>query len=221
MSDSLQPHVLQHARLSCPSLYPRLCSNSCPLNWWCHPTILSSLTHSSSCPQSFPASGSFLLSQLITSGDQSFGASTSASVLPMNVQGWFPLELTGLIFLLSKGLSRVFSSTTVGNHQFFSSQPSLWSASHNCTLCTTGKTIALTIWTFVGKVRSLLLNTLSRFVVTFLPRSKCLLISWLQSPSAVVLGPHLHGFISELSVLVCWSVCLCLWQILITLSFII
>ena len=158
------------------------------------------------------------MSQCVTSGDQSIGTSTSASVLPMNIQGWFPLGLTGLISLLSKGRSGVFSSTTVRNHQFFSSQPSLWSTSHNCTLCTTGKTIALTIWTFVGKVRSLLFNMLSRFVMTFLPRSKRLLISWLQSPSAVIFGPYMHGFISELSVLVCWSVCLFVWQILILLA---
>ena len=124
---------------------------------------------------------------------------------------WFDL-------LAVQGRSGVFSSTTVRNHQFFSSQPSLWSTSHNCTLCTTGKTIALTIWTFVGKVRSLLFNMLSRFVMTFLPRSKRLLISWLQSPSAVIFGPYMHGFISELSVLVCWSMCLFVWQILILLA---
>ena len=107
------PHELQHPRLPCPSLSPRVCSNSCPLTWWRHPTISSSVTHLTSCPQSFPASESFQMSQF-ASGGQSIGA--SASVLPMSIQGWFPLGLTGLISLLSKGLSRVFYSTTVWKH---------------------------------------------------------------------------------------------------------
>ena len=111
MSDSSQPHGLQHIRLRCHSLFPRVCSNSCPLNQWCHPTIPSSVTPFSSCPQSFPASGSFPMSQLFTSGGQSIGISASSSVLPVNIQGWFPVEWTGLISSLSKGLSRVFSST--------------------------------------------------------------------------------------------------------------
>ena len=101
------------------------CSNS--LSQWCHPTISSSVTSLSSCPQSLPASGSFPVSPFFASGGPNIGASTSASVLSMNIQGWFPLGLTGLISLLSKGFSRVFSSTTVENHQFFGSQPSLWS----------------------------------------------------------------------------------------------
>ena len=104
----------------------------CPLSRWCHPTILSSVTPFS-CPQSFPVSGSFPISQLFTSGGQSIGASASPSVLPMNIPGWFPLELTGLISLLSKRLSRVFSRTSVEKHQFFSAQDSLWSNSHICT----------------------------------------------------------------------------------------
>ena len=112
MSDSLQPPGLQHTRLPHPSLSPWVCSNSCPLNWWCHPTILSSVVPFS-CLQSFPASGSFLISRLFTPGDQRIRASASASVLPMNIQGWFPLGLTGLISMLSKALSRVFSNTTV------------------------------------------------------------------------------------------------------------
>ena len=124
---TLQPHGLQHSRLSCPSPTPRACLNSCPLSQWCHPTISSSVTPFSSCPRSFPASGSFLMSQLFPTGGQSTGVSASASVLPMNIQDWFPLGLTGLISLQSKGLSRVFSSTTVRKHQFFSAQPSLWS----------------------------------------------------------------------------------------------
>ena len=101
-----------------------------PVSQWCHPTISSCVTLFSSCPQSFPASGSFLMSQLFASGGQSIGASASAPVLPVNIQGWFPLGLTALISLLSKGLSRVFSNTTVWKHQFFSAQPSLWSSSH-------------------------------------------------------------------------------------------
>ena len=127
MSDSLLPHGLQHARLLCPSPSPGACSNSCPLSRWCHPTISSSVVPFSSCLQSFPASASFLMSQFFTSGGQSIGASASASVLPMNIQGWFPLELTGLISLQSKG---VFSNTTVRKHRFCSAQPSLWSNSH-------------------------------------------------------------------------------------------
>ena len=130
MSSSLQPHGLQHARLACPSLSPRACSNSCPLSQWCHPTTTSSVIPFSSCPQSFPASGSFPVSWLFLSGGQSIGVSTSASVPPMNIQGWFPLRLTGLISLLSKGLSKVFSNTTIQNHQFFGTQHSLWSNSH-------------------------------------------------------------------------------------------
>ena len=187
MSDSLQPHGLQHARLPCPSPTPGACSNSCPLTQWCHPNILSSVVPFSSYLQSFPARGSFLISQLFTSGGQSIGPSASASVLPISIQDWFPLGLTGLISLQSKGLSRVFSTTTVQKHQFFDTQSSLQSNSHP--YMTTGKTIALTRWTFVSKVIPLLFTMLSRFDIAFLPRSKCLLISWWQSPSAVILEP--------------------------------
>ena len=127
---SLPPHGQQHTRILCPSLSPGVCSNSCPLSWWCHSTISSSVIPFSSCPQSFPAFGSFLISQLFASGGQSIGASASASVHPMNIQGWFPLGLTGWISLQSKGLSRVFSRTTARKHQFFSAQPSLWSNFH-------------------------------------------------------------------------------------------
>ena len=108
--------------------YPSVCSNSCPLSQWCHPTISSSVAHFSPCPQSFPASGFFPVSQQFASGGQSIGA--SASVLPMSIQSWFPLGLTGLISLLSMRLSRVFSSTTIQKHPFFGTQPSLWSTSH-------------------------------------------------------------------------------------------
>ena len=162
--DSLRPHRLQHARIPCPSPTPGAYSNSCPWSEWYHPAISSSVISFSSSLQSFPASGSFPVSWLFASRDQSIGASSSASVLPMNIQGWFSLGLTGLIFLQSKGLSRVFSNTTVQKHQFFSAQLSLQVNSHIRTwpaffmvqlwhlYMTTGKTIALTIWTVVGNV---------------------------------------------------------------------
>ena len=141
VSDSLQPLGPQHARLPCPPPTPRACSNSCASSRWFHPTISSSVAPFSSCPQSFPASGSFPMSQFFPSGGQTIGASALASVLPVNIQDWFPLGLTSLISLLSKGLSRVFSSTTIWKHQFFGAQPSLWSNSHPSHM-TTGKTIA-------------------------------------------------------------------------------
>ena len=128
--NSLRLHGLQHASLLCPSLSPRACSNSCPLSGWCHPTISSSVVPSSFCLQSFPASGSFQMSQFFTSGGQSIGVSASVSVLSMTIQNWFPLEWTGWISLQSRGLSRVFSNTTGQKHQFFGAQPSLWSNSH-------------------------------------------------------------------------------------------
>ena len=117
MSDSLRPHGLQPARLLCPSLSPGVCSNSCPLSWWCHPTISSSVIPFSSCLQFFPASGSFPMSELFVSGGQSIETSISPSVLRMNSQGWFPLGLTALISL-SNGLSRVFSSTKIQKHKY-------------------------------------------------------------------------------------------------------
>ena len=122
MSDSLPSQGLQHARLPCPSPTPGACSNSCPSSLWCHQAISSSVVPFSSCLPSFPAPGSLPISQFFTSGGQSIGVSASASVLPMNIQGWFPLGLTDLISLQSKGLSRVFSNTTVQKHQFFDSQ---------------------------------------------------------------------------------------------------
>ena len=121
MSDSLWPHGLEHTELPCPSLSPRVYSNSCPSSQWGHPTISSSVIPFS-CLQSFATSSSFPVSQLFASGDQSIGGSVSTSVLPMNIQDWFPLRFTGLISLQSKGLSRVFSNTTVQKHQFFSVQ---------------------------------------------------------------------------------------------------
>ena len=125
MSNCWRPHGLQHARPPCPLPTPGVCSNSHPLSWWCYPTISSSVVLFSSCLQSFPASGTFQMSQFFTSGGQSIGVSASASVLPMNIQDWFPLGMTDWISLQSKGLSRVFSNTTVQKHQFFGSQISL------------------------------------------------------------------------------------------------
>ena len=118
MSNSLRPHKLQHTRLPCPSPTPRASSNSCPLVWWCHPTISSSVIPFSSCPSIFPRIRVFSKTEFFPSGGQSIGASASASVLPMNIQGWFCWGLTGLISLQSKGLSRVFSSTRIQKHQY-------------------------------------------------------------------------------------------------------
>ena len=130
VSNSLRSHGLQHPRLPCPSPSPRVCSKSCPLSQWCHLTITSSVVPFSFCSQSFPAPGSFPTSQLFESGGQTTGVSASASVLPMNIQDWFPLRLTDLISVQSNGLSRVFSNTTVQKHQFFSAHLSSQSNSH-------------------------------------------------------------------------------------------
>ena len=131
MSDSLWPHGLQHARLPCPSLSLRVCSNSCPLSWWCRPTTLSSDAHFSSCPQSFPVSGSFPMSWLFASGGQRTGASASASVLPMNIQaGLISFRIDWFDLLGVQGTLKSPLCTTVQKNQFFGSQPSLWSNSH-------------------------------------------------------------------------------------------
>ena len=164
VSNSLRPHEPQHTRPPCPSPTPGVHSGSRQSSRWCHPAISSSVSFSS-CPQSLPASESFPVSQLFAWGGQSIGVSASASVLPMNPQDWSPLGWTCWISLQSKGLSRVFSNTTVQKHQFFGAQPSSQSNSHPYR--TTGKTIALTRRTLVGKVMSLLLNMLSRMVITF------------------------------------------------------
>ena len=161
------PRRLQHARPPCPSPTPRACSNSCPSNQCCHPPISSFVVPFSSCLQSFPVSWSFPMSQFSPSGGQSIGVLASASVLPMNTQDWSPLGWTCWISLQSKGLSRVFSNTTVQKHQFFGSQLSLWSNSHIHTWLLEKHRQA-----FVGKVMSLLFNMLSRLVIAFLPRSK-------------------------------------------------
>ena len=165
-SDSLGPHVLQHARPPCPLPTPRVYSDSCPLSRWCHPTISSSVVPFSSCPQSFPASRAFKMSQLFVSGGQSIGASVSASVLPVNIQGWFPLGLTGLISLLSKRLSKESSPAP----QFESISSLALSFLYGPTLTSVRdywKNHSLTRQTFVGKVMSLLFNMLSRLVITF------------------------------------------------------
>ena len=189
VSDSLRPHELQHARPPCPSPTPGVHPNSRPSSRWCHPAISSSVIPFSSCPQSLPASESFPMSQLFSWGGQSIEVLALASILPMNTQNWSPLGWTDWISLQPKGLLRVFSNTTVQKRQFFGVQLSSKSNSriHTWPLA---KTIALTRRTFVGKVMSLLFNMVSRFVITFLLRSKRLLVTWLQSPSAVILEPQ-------------------------------
>ena len=179
ISDSLWAHGLQHARHSCPSPTPRVYSNSCPLRQWCHPTI-SSVVPFSSCPQSLPASGSFQMSQLFTWGGQSIGVSASASVLLMNTQDWSPLDLLSVQRTLKSLLQHYSSKASILRCSVFI----IVQLSHP--YMTTGKNIALTRWTFVGKVMSLVFNMLSKLVLAFLPRSKRLLISWLQSQSTVI-----------------------------------
>ena len=175
MSNSLWPHGLQHTRLPCPSPSPRACSNSCPLSWWCHPTISSSVVPFSSCLQSFTVSGSSQISRFFASGGQSTGVSASASVLPEN---------SGLIFFKIDGLDLLAVQGTLKSLlQHRSSKVSiLWCSAFfivklSHPYMTTGKTIAWTIWVFVGKMMSLFFNMLSRLVATFLSRSKRLLIS--------------------------------------------
>ena len=168
VSDSLPSHGLQHTRLPCPSPTPGACSDSCPLSRWCHPTTSSSLVPFSSSLQFFPASGSFPMSQFSTSGSQSIGASASASVLPLNIQDWFPLGLTVLKVqgTLKSLLQHHSSKASILQRSAFL----MVQLSHP--YMTTGKTIALIRQTFVGKVVSLLFNMLSRLVIAFLPRSK-------------------------------------------------
>ena len=171
MSSSLWPHGLQ---LLCPSLSPGVCSNSCPLSPWCHPTISSSVAPSSPpALKTSPPSGYFQMGWLFTSGGQNIVA--SATLLPMNIQDWFPLGLTGLISSLSKGLSRVFSNITVQKGSILRGS-AFFTVQLSHPYMTTGKTIVLTKWTVVGKVVSLLFNMLSRLVIAFLPRSKRILI---------------------------------------------
>ena len=177
VSDSLQPHGLQHTMLPCPSPTPGACSNSCPLSQWCHPTISSSDIPFSSHLQSFPASGSFSMNHFFEAGGQSTGVSASTSVLPKNTQDWSPLGWDWLDLLAVQG-------TLKSLLQHHNSKASILQCSAffivqlSHPYMTTGKTIALTRWIFVGKVMSLFFNMLSRLVIIFLPRSKCLLISW-------------------------------------------
>ena len=175
MPNSLQLHKLQHTRLLCPPLSPRVCSNSCPLSRWCYLTISSSAAPLSSCAQYFPASGSFPMSQLFASGGQSIGVSALASVLSMNIQDWFPLGLTGLISLLSKGAL----NSLLQHHNLKASI--LWCSAFfmaqlSQLYMTPGKTIALNRWIFVNKVMPLLFSVLSKLVIAFPPRSMCHLI---------------------------------------------
>ena len=185
--DSLWPRGQHHARLPSPLPSPKVCPSLCSLLWWCHPAISSSDAFFSFCHQSFPASGTFPLSQLFASDDQNTRASASATVLPMNIQGWFPIRLTGLIFLLSKGLSRVFCTPQFKGISY----------SELCLLYGPALTTIHDHWEDHGldytdvcrRVMSLLFNTLSRSVMASLPRNDHLLTSWLQSPSTVILEP--------------------------------
>ena len=179
VSDSLWPHGPQNARPSCPSPTPGAHTNPCPLSWWCHPIISFSVVPFSSCPQSFPASGSFQISQLFASGGQSVGVSAS---------GLFSFRMDWLDLLAVQGtLKSLLQSHGSKASILWCSALFIVQLSHP--YMTTGKTIDLTRQAFVGKVMSLLFNMLSRLVITFLPQKKCLLIPWLQSPSAVILEP--------------------------------
>ena len=188
MSDSLRPHELQHAKLPCPSPTPGVHPNSCALSWWCHPAISSSVVPFSSCPHSLPTSGSFPMSQLFAWGGQSIGVSASASVLSMNTQDWSPLGWTGWICVQLKGLTRVYSNTTVQKHQFFGTQ--LFSQSNSL----------IHTWPLEKPQPWLDGPLMAKWCLCFLicylgghnfpsKEFKCPLISWLQSPSAVILEP--------------------------------
>ena len=186
MSDSLWPHELQHARPPCPSPAPRVYSNSCPSSWWCHPAISSSVIPFSSCPQSLPPSGSFPTSRLFAWGGQSIGVSASASSPSNEHPGLSAFRMDWLDLLAVQGTLKSLPHHPSSKASVF--QPSaFFTIQRSHPYMTTGKTTAWTSWTFVGKVMSLLFNMLSSLVITFLPRSKCLLISWLQSSSAVIL----------------------------------
>ena len=189
---TLQRHGLQHARLPCPSPTPGACSNSCPSSQWCHPAISSSVVPFSSPLQSFPASGSFPVSQLFASGGQSIGVPASASILPMNTQDWSPLGWTGYISLQSKGLKSLLQHHSSKTSILLCSAFFIVQLSHPYMI--NGKIVALTRGTFVGKVMALVFNMLSRLVIGFLPRSKCLLISkWSESCSVMSDSLRPHG----------------------------
>ena len=187
MSNSLWPHELEHARPPCPTPTPGVYPNTCPLSRWCHPTISSSVFPFSSCPQSFPASGSFQMSQLFASGGQSIGVSASTSVLPINTQKLISFRMDWLDLLAVQGTLKSLLQHHTSKASIL--QCSAFFISNSHPYMTTGKTIASTRRTFVDKVMSLLFNMLSRLVITFLQRSKRILISWLQSPYAVILEP--------------------------------
>ena len=201
VSDSATPrHAAGFSVLLCLSPSPWVYSNSCSLSQWCHPTISSSVAPFSSCPQSSPASGSSPVSQLFASGDQSVGPSASAPVLLMSIQGWFPF-----------GLSPCSQRDWCPAPQFegiSSSVLSLFYCQLSHLYMTTGKTIALTIWTFAHKMMSLLFSTLSSFVIAVLPSTKRLLILWLQSPSALILQPKKRksNAVSMFSPSICYEV---------------
>ena len=184
VSNSLQPHGLQHTRFPCPLPFPWACSNSCPSSQWCYRTISSSVPFSS-CPQSFPASGSFLMSLLFVSSGHSVGASVSASVLPMNISGLISSNFDWFDLLSVQGTQESSSAPQFKNIN--SSVLSLFYCPTHIHTWLPEKTIALTIQTFVGKVMLLLFNMLSSFAIAFLPMSKHLLISWLQSQFTVIL----------------------------------
>ena len=180
MSDSLWPDGLQHTRLPCPSPSLRACSNSCPLSQWCHPIISSSAASFSSCLRSFPASGSFPMSQLFTSGGQTIGVSASESVLPKSIQGCYLLGLTSLIFLSTRDSQESSSAPYHSSKASILLHSAFFMVQFSYPYMNTRKTIVLAIWTVVSKVMSLLFNMLSRCsVIPFLPRSKRLLIPWL------------------------------------------
>ena len=186
--DFLRPHGLQHARPSHLSPSPRACSNSCPLSWWCHPTI-SSPVILFSCPQSFSVSGSFPMSQLFTSGGQTIGVSASESVLPKSIQGCYLLGLTSLIFLSTRDSQESSSAPYHSSKASILLHSAFFMVQFSYPYMNTRKTIVLAIWTVLSKVMPLLFNTLPRFVKAFLPRSKGLLISWWQSLFTVILQP--------------------------------
>ena len=188
VSNSLWPHGLQHARPPCPSPTPGACSNSCPSCRWCHPIISSFVFPFYSCLQSFPSSGSFPVSHFFTTSGQSIGVSASASVLPMTIQDWFRLGVQGTL----KSLLQHHSSkaSILWHSAFFTIQ-----LSHP--YMTTGKTIALTRWTFVGKVIALLFNMLSRLATAFLPRSKHPLISWPKVTTSLLSLLLVSSFVPE------------------------
>ena len=190
VSDSLWPHGLKHAWPPCPSPTPGVYSNSCQLSRWCHPTILSSVIHFASCLQFFPASGSFQMSQFFASGGQSIGVSAFSNSPSNEYSGLISFRMDWLDLLAVQGTLK----SLLQHHN--SKASILWCSAFFIVQLshphmTTGKAIALARWTFVGKVTSLLFNMLPRLVIDFLPRSKCLFSSWLQSPFAVILEPNI------------------------------